>query len=490
MLNPQAPEPGRLPRTIDAICDRFEDGWRYGRPVPIEEMIRDAPPEIHPGLFRGVLEIEQEYRRRSDRPLSQAEAHARFAPLGPWAVAILDDVFPTEPTLILDVIHGPYAGQTFPLAGHSTFTVGRQAGQHVCLPDDRSLSRAHCLVEVNPPLIRVIDLGSKAGTKLNGQNVSQADLRDGDEVQAGLTVFRVRVPEAGGLGTVTILERHGPGVFASCGPPVISGYRVGHELGRGAMGVVYHAVREADGTEVAVKSLLPAMPVTRTALGRFSREAAILRELSHPNIVTFRDVGAVGPCLYFIMEYVPGTSAAAIIKESGPITPDRLMGWTGQFLGGLAHAHEKGYVHRDVKPGNLLVVGAPGSEVVKVSDFGLARAYEESSMSGLTIANSSGGTPAFMPPEQVTDFRSARPAADQYAAAATLYQLLTGEAVYERGSTQQILRRIQVEEPIPLRADAPPLPKPFGPVIRRALARDPNDRFPDIRAMLAALTAP
>jgi serine/threonine-protein kinase len=106
----------------------------------------------------------------------------------------------------------------------------------------------------------------------------------------------------------------------------------------------------------------------------------------------------------------------------------------------------------------------------------------------MTVANASGGTPAFMPPEQVTDFRGVRPAADQYAAAATIFHLLTGENVYERcGCVGDHLRRILTKDPLPLRSDAPPLPAPFDPVIRRALARDPAARFPSVNAMRAAL---
>jgi serine/threonine-protein kinase len=452
-------EPGRPARGIDQWCDRFADAWRAGRPIPIEEVLAAAPEGVRPELFRAVLEIEREYR--------------------------------------LDVIHGPHAGRSFPLFGHATFAIGRQpgphlrAGQHITLPDDLHLSRAHCLIEINPPLARVVDLGSKSGTFVNGQKVSQADLRDGDEVRAGLTVFRVRVPTANGFGTLSMPEEPNTHTYSRTEvPPAIPGYRIVRELGRGAMGVVYLAKRDTNGEEVAIKTLLPAIPPTRTALGRFIREADVLRQLSHPNIVAFREAGSVGPLLFFVMEYVPGTSASAAVRNQGQILPARVLSWAGQFLSALAYAHEKGYVHRDVKPSNLLVVGAPGAETVKVSDFGLARAYEESSMSGLTIANTSGGTPAFMPPEQVNDFRNVRPSADQYAAAATIYQLLTGRTVYERSqSTQEMLRRILVEDPIPLRPDAHPLPAPFGPVLVRALARNPDDRYPDLRAMLAALNA-
>src|SRR2546421_8925055 len=191
------------------------------------------------------------------------------------------------------------------------------------------------------------------------------------------------------------------------------------------MGVVYRARSRDDGSAVAVKTILPAVAPTPAAAGRFRRESDILRKLAHPNIVEYRDGGVAGGHLYFVMELVPGLDAAKIVARDGPIDPDRAADWIGQLLDALAHAPERGVVHPDVKPSNLLVVPGPGGELVKLSDFGLARTYETSSMSGLTVADSTGGTPSFMPPEQVTDFRGVKPTADQYAAAATLYFLVT-----------------------------------------------------------------
>ena len=453
---------------VDVLLSLWQRARDGGRELLAADLCRDRP-ELIPELERRI---------RAARHLGR-----------------LADELPAEPDLVLDVTHGPAAGRSFPLSGHATFSVGRQAGLQIHLPEDLHLSRVHCLVEVNPPLARVVDLGSKSGTFVNGKRVSQADLRDGDDVRAGVTVFRVRVPTASGPGTLSLPDEEFGGAtrgdqFAVGEPPSIPGYWLGPELGRGSMGVVYRAERAPDGEVVAIKMLLPAMPVTRTALGRFLREADILRRLDHPHIVGFREAGAVGRMLYFVMEFVPGENAGAVVLRGGPLPPGRALAWAGQLLDALAHAHAAGFVHRDVKPSNLLVLAGPGGESVKVSDFGLARAYEESSMSGLTVANSSGGTPAFMPPEQVTDFRSVRPAADQYAAAATLYYLLTGENVYEREkSTQAMLRRILLEEPLPLRPGAPPLPDPFGPVLRRALARDPAARFPNIQAMWSALSS-
>ena len=161
----------------------------------------------------------------------------------------------------------------------------------------------------------------------------------------------------------------------------------------------------------------------------------------------------------------------------------------GQALEALAHAHERGFVHRDVKPSNLLVSPqSDGSEVVKLADFGLARAYEASPLSGLTLTGSTGGTPPFMPPEQVTDMRSVKPAADQYAAAATLYRLLSGHHVYPPCTTgEALLTRILQTDPTPLTDHRPDLPAELISAIHRGLARDPTARYSDCRALAVAL---
>jgi serine/threonine-protein kinase len=262
------------------------------------------------------------------------------------------------------------------------------------------------------------------------------------------------------------------------------------KLGEGGMGVVHKARRCSDGQIVAIKSVLPAVAPSADALGRFKREIVILRKLTHPHIVRFLDAGEANGLLYFVMEYVDGPSASALVKKEGPLAPARAVELVAQLLEALGHAHRQGFVHRDVKPGNVLLAREAGREVLKLADFGLARAYQESALSGLTMAGALGGTPGFMPPEQVSDFHSARPAADQYATAATLYFLLTGEAIYEPAANQmELLLRILDTEPRPLRNPpaGPPVPPKVREVLCRALARDPAQRFPDVPAMREAL---
>jgi serine/threonine-protein kinase len=159
-----------------------------------------------------------------------------------------------------------------------------------------------------------------------------------------------------------------------------------------------------------------------------------------------------------------------------------------QLLDALAYAHAQKCIHRDVKPPNLLIRSDQGRDLLKLADFGLARSYQSSELSGLTLTGVSGGTPGFMPPEQVLDVRSARPAADQYGAAATIYYLLTGTPIYEPASTvREMLQRILDHEPIPCRTPPAGIPRRVIEVLNRALARQPEKRHPSIQSMRTAL---
>jgi serine/threonine protein kinase len=190
---------------------------------------------------------------------------------------------------------------------------------------------------------------------------------------------------------------------------------------------------------------------------------------------------------YFLMAWVPGKDAPRLVREHGPLPVGRAVRLVCQMLEGLTYAHSLGFVHRDIKPANLLVTaGEP--ETAKLADFGLARAYQASPLSGLTLTGAVAGTPAFMPPEQVRGFRSVKPAADQYSAAATLYHLLTGQPLYD-GATDPtaLLRMVLTSDPVPLRQRRPELPEGLVAAVQRALARRPEDRFPDVGRLRHAL---
>jgi serine/threonine-protein kinase len=397
----------------------------------------------------------------------------------------------------LTVHAGPHTGESFEFTEHDTFMVGRGDDVHFRLPDDPTMSRKHFLLEINPPLCRIHDLKSRTGTRVNGRKVETADLADGDLVQAGQTVFVVSVDRTGEPDPDATVDPstqtgddstpfwHWPERL-----PTIPGYEIRKEAARGGMGVVYEVVRRSDHAVVAIKTLLPAVAPTHVAIERFLREARILQELNHPHIVRFLDMGELNRLLWFAMEFVPGTDVSRHVKATGPFEIAEGVRLGLQLIDALTYAHAKKFVHRDIKPSNLLLCPrADGRFDLKLSDFGLARTYQASQLSGLTVTGTSAGTPLYMSPEQVRHFRDVKPPADQYATAATLYFMLTGHPVIDPGGRDYVSTIMGVLDGalVPIRDRRATVPDALAQVIHRALKRDPDARFPDVHALGKAL---
>lgn len=395
----------------------------------------------------------------------------------------------------LAVISGPHLGKEFVFDGRDSFLVGRSEEAHFQLSeDDPYFSRRHFVIELNPPRCRLLDLNSRNGVSVNGSKAAMAELADGDEIRAGHTTFRVSVtrPHPDQVRTLELPASEEPvtdqTVDHSPGTGPVPGYDLGSEIGRGGMGVVYRAVRRSDGVPAAVKTINPAPGSSRRQIAKFLREARILGSLAHPNVVTFFEAGEYQEGLFIAMELVNGFDTQKLVEERGPLSVTLAVRLACQALAGLNHAHDAGFVHRDVKPSNLLVGGPKGNKIVKVADFGLARAFESSQLSGMTLQGDIGGTPAFMPPEQVTHYRDVGPAADQYSVAATLYFLLTGRYAYDFGKKAGArLVQILTDDPIPIRKRRADLPESLASVIKRAMNREPRQRFPSLIQFRKAL---
>jgi serine/threonine-protein kinase len=494
----------------------------------VTTLTADRPREQRQALANALGEVARALRRDA-APLKQA---GDLQVILPAELPRFPPDADTEPAIVLNVTAGPHAGQTFRFTGHDTFLVGRSKHAHFNLgPDDRYFSRVHFMIEANPPQARLMDMGSSNGTFLNGQPVTApVVLAEGDRIQAGHTVLAFSLrgalssiippapppppppppssipPTIGWVPAVPAQEpcrvcnplpgRHGTPICASCHAQmqmqvqVIPGYQNVRELGRGGMGVVHLSVREADGAVVAVKTIAPAQAGSPEQVERFLREARILEQLDHPHIVAFQEMGEAEGLLYFAMDYLPGTDAAGLLREHGPLPVERAVRLMAQVLQALDYAHAKRFVHRDIKPGNILLTRRDGEEIASLADFGLARVYQASQMSGLTVTGALGGTPAFMAPEQVTGYRDAKPAADQYAAAATLYHLLTGQYTHDLpGSVHERLVQLLHDDPVPIQERRPELPDALAAAIHRALGRYPHLRFADARTFRRALLA-
>jgi hypothetical protein len=472
----------RLPAAIRASLQRPDDPG--GTTVPPEQPLQNADDLLtllSAGRLGSVAAPEEAARATADRP------------------APADGTSPVRITL--KVTAGPHKGESFAFVGHDTFLVGRSQRAHFQLPmKDKYFSRIHFMVEVNPPSCRLLDMGSRNGTYVNGQKVEKVDLHDGDQIRAGHTILRVAVagrvppplpvpdPAPAAKAAPTIKPVPSPAEPAESLPQPIQGYRMLRELGRGGMGVVYLAERSADGSKVALKTIIPANAGSKGQVERFLREARILQQLDHPHIVAFREMGESNRLLYFAMDFVPGTDAGRLVKTSGPLPVGRAVSLVCQMLDALAYAHSKRFVHRDIKPANLLVATDGGRDVARLADFGLARVYQASQLSGLTMTGDVGGTVAFMAPEQITNYREVKPPVDQYAAAASLYNLLTGKYVFDLpGNPQQRLLMILQDEPVPLCERRPDLPRELGEVVHQALVKEPGERFGSVNEFRKAL---
>ena len=277
---------------------------------------------------------------------------------------------------------------------------------------------------------------------------------------------------------------------------VFGQYVVLDKLGEGGMGVVLKAQHRRMKRTVAIKVLSPAAVKQAGAVERFHREVEAAAKLSHPNIVTAHDADEHQGMHYLAMEYVEGKDLASIVKDRGPLDVRQAVECTLQAARGLQYAHGKGIVHRDIKPGNLLL---DKEGIVKILDMGLARiAGAEAAMGGperLTTTGQVMGTCDYMAPEQAFDCHNVDARADIYALGCTLYRLVTGSPPYPRETLMQILVAHR-EAPIPsLAAARPEVPEALDAACTRMLAKEPQDRQPsmaevvaELEAVLAALT--
>jgi serine/threonine-protein kinase len=264
---------------------------------------------------------------------------------------------------------------------------------------------------------------------------------------------------------------------------VISGrYRIDGRLGIGGMSTVHRAHDDRLERDVAIKLLAEHLAEDETFVSRFRREALAAARLVHPNIVQVFDFGldeATGQH-FIVMELVEGHSCAQLLRDRRLLPVDETLDIVGQASRGLDHAHRNGVVHRDVKPGNLLV-GADA--VVKLADFGIARATEQSS---ITQVGSVLGTAAYLAPEQARG-EEAGPPADIYALAVVTYQLLSGRLPYEAASLSELTLKQQREAPSPLDAVNPEVPSALSRAVARGLALDPAARYDSAIAFGEAL---
>jgi len=263
-------------------------------------------------------------------------------------------------------------------------------------------------------------------------------------------------------------------------------YETGERLGSGGMSNVYKATDHILERTVAVKVLAEHLSDDERFVARFRREALAVAKLIHPNIVQVYDTGIDEGRHYIVMEYVEGRSGAQILQRHGPVEAEIAAEIGIQACAGLDYAHRRGIIHRDVKPGNLMVVGGPvggGEMTVKLTDFGIARAIEQTR---ITQVGSVVGTAAYLAPEQVRG-DEATPATDVYALGVVLYQFLTGRLPYEGSTLAELAVRQQNETPLPPSTYNDAVPETLGAAVLRALEGETSRRYASAEELATGL---
>jgi serine/threonine-protein kinase len=270
--------------------------------------------------------------------------------------------------------------------------------------------------------------------------------------------------------------------MSQVGPGTVLGgrYRLTEHIAGGGMGDVWRGVDDVLARTVAVKILLPSLVAEPGFAARFRDEARTMATINHPGVVNVYDYGADSGVTYLVMEYVEGDALSKTLSQVGRLTPQRTMSLIAQAADALQAAHDKGIVHRDVKPANLLV--RPNGTLV-LTDFGIAR--REAAASNLTAVGSVLGTASYISPEQASG-HGASPLSDVYALGVVAYQCLAGRRPFEGGSPIEIAVQHVEAIPPPLPPDVPPAARAL---VERCLAKPPGARFPSAAALASAARA-
>jgi len=267
----------------------------------------------------------------------------------------------------------------------------------------------------------------------------------------------------------------------------LAGYRIQALLGRGGMGVVYLAEQDRPHRQVALKLLLDPATASQAFRERFLRESELAAAIDHPNVLPVYDAGDTDGVLWIAMRYVDGIDLAALLAKGGALAPEQALAIAGQVAGALDAAHARGLVHRDVKPGNVLLAVEDGAVThAYLADFGLTKRV--GGARGLTVSGQVLGTIDYVAPEQIeggqVDGR-----ADQYSLGCVLFESLAGTVPFRRDSELAVLWA-QVNDPPPrISEHRPDLPAALDDVIGRALAKAPGDRYPSCGALVATAQA-
>lgn len=429
--------------------------------------------------------------------------------------------------ITLTITQGKLSRKQYVFESRSTCIVGRNDDCNLQIADkvDMTISRYHCLLDINPPDIRVRDLGSLNGTFVNGKKIGQRqrqqpaqeavklsfpeyNLQDGDEIQLGDILLKIGVqvedqlnktpdlpvPEANEQRNFLTVAKQLINLAQSGHTSLqsISGYSLTKSLGKGDFAEVFAAKHIQTKKFIALKIMFPAVANQQQGIEMFLRETENIKVLQHPNIVQLLDYGFVENTFFFTMEYFSGGNVWDFMQRSGWRLPvDIAVEITLQILDGLIYAHQveiphiksvdgiitksKGLVHQNLKPNNIFISKINDKIVVKIGDYGLSKAFDLAGLSGQTLTGTKMGTPAFMPRQQVLNFKDELPEIDIWATAACLYNMLTG--YFPRNFTGDPWLSVLQNSPVPILQRHHGIPQKLAKVIDLALQEKPQIYF-------------
>jgi serine/threonine-protein kinase len=553
------------------------------QPADVQQRVSNCLEQVA-DLLRQPFRRPEDQQGRSVPPDFRLQQVSDLAPLlsGHSAGHDAAQPLPDGPRVTLAFSAGPQAGDASVYTEPTVLLFGRASDcKPRCPQVGYSLvSRHHCLVEINPPDVRIRDLGSRNGTFVNGNLIGKRpegadpnpdfaspehDLGDGSQVsltEDGLVAFSMRVDapaycavceavipeeqktacrrEVGGYicpacrskdrqaaavvkactwcRKEVAAERgaNRPGMFV-CGDcrsnmhtimqdlaaqahagnaalGAIRDYTLLEELGHGGMGAVYLARHERTGEPAAIKLMLPRVAADERAVAMFRREVRNTMALQHRHVVRCLGHGYARGTFFLALEYCEGGSVDRLMaKRGGTLPVDEAVEIALQALEGLEYAHQadihcvkpkgggdgpgKGLVHRDLKPANLFLTGWGSGRLVKIGDYGLAKAFDETGLSGGTRTGDAAGTWQFMCRQQVVDFKRAGAEVDVWALAASLYAMLTDHVPRDFPDDKDPWLVVLESDPVPIRQRNPSIPPRLAAVIDRALVEEPEIPF-------------
>ncbi len=353
----------------------------------------------------------------------------------------------------LYIENGADRGKSYLIQKDKPFYAGRDKAAQVVLSDEMA-SRRHFQIEHRDAKFSVRDLDSSNGTFLNGSLVRGVEpLAPNDRIQVGSTLITFQTDEPHPL-----IGRE------------ISGYRILDRIGRGGMGTVYRALQTSLDRVVALKVLAPHLVKNTNFVNLFIREARSAGALSHPNIVQVYDVGVQEDIYFFSMEYIPEGSVEDLLNRHGPIPLARALRLVHDAAQGLQYAEQVGIIHRDIKPGNLMI-GTGG--VVKIGDLGISRTTEGAGQASQKDGVS--GSPHYIAPEQARGF-DIDGRVDIYSLGCSFYQVLSGTTPFRGSTPREVILKHLKEDPQPVGDRVEGLPSDVARLVHHMMAKNAAER--------------